>query len=410
MTKIPQEYIDKVMNCHSLVSLIGSYVRLRPRNGLMWGLCPFHNEKTPSFAVYPKTSRYPMGSFHCYGCGRGGNNPVDFLMLMNLDFRSAVKALAHDAGIPFPYDERCDEVKIDSDVYTKPLQKPCRDFHLEPQPEYLPMKRIESSARIADRSNLFHYLSNRFPSHVEAIRNVFWDYRVGCSQYYNLNGCSACSTFPMIDEYGNCHRLKIIPFPLDSHHRIKSHDKRRDITQRCGKGTRLTYFGSHLLSKYPNKPLAVVESEKTAIVGQIFFDQFLWIATGGKGNLKPHHASFMKGRILNLFPDVDGLVDDNKGVSWVKRADELRADGHTVLIADSLLRQCDPNGKDDICDIILSTFKEPAITPIPSPKIVDNTKVEDPGPMPTPGTQEFSEWASKLAAWICNRRKTRNNY
>lgn len=63
MTKIPQEYIDKVMNCHSLVSLIGSYVRLRPRNGLMWGLCPFHNEKTPSFAVYPKTSRYPMGVF-----------------------------------------------------------------------------------------------------------------------------------------------------------------------------------------------------------------------------------------------------------------------------------------------------------------------------------------------------------
>lgn len=409
MTKIPQEYIEKVMDLFSLESLVGSYVKLRPRNGLMWGLCPFHNEKTPSFAVYPKSSRYPRGSFHCFGCGRGGKNPIDFLLLMNMDFRSAVKTLAHDAGIPFPYEEGSDEVRIDSTVDTKPLQKPYRNVPPEPQPEYLPMKRIESSARIADRSNLFRYLVNRFPRYLEVIRKVFWDYRIGCSQSYQLNGCNACSTFPMIDEKGNCHRLKIIPYPLDNHHRIKSLDKKGDIIQRSGKGTKLIYFGSHLLNRYPNKPIALVESEKTALVGQIFFDKFLWIATGGKGNLKHHHASFMKGRILNLFPDVDGLMDDNKGVSWIKAADELRADGHTVLIADSLLRQCDPNGKDDICDIILSTFNEPIVTLDSTVSSTSTSeiipKVEDPGPMPTPGTPEFSEWASQLADWICSRKK-----
>lgn len=403
MAKIPQEYIDRVNACFSLESLIGSYIKLHYHNGLMWGLCPFHNEKTPSFAVYPRSSKYPLGSFHCYGCGKGGKNAVDFLMLMGADFRDAVKTLAHNAGISFPYDVE----NKDNKDFTPNLPQiyPKSTPTLPPEPQFLPLENIENGAKLVKNSNLFQFLAGKYPSKIDKIRRVFWDYRVGWAQGYTINGCSACSLFPMIDVNGNCHRMKVIPFPSNDHHRIKGQDKRKDITQRSGKNTKLTYFGSHLLRKYPNKPIAVCESEKTALVGQIFFDQFLWIATGGKGNLKPHHAAFMKGRVLNLFPDVDGLIDNDKGVSWIKRADELREEGHTVLMADSLLRQCDPNGKDDICDIILSTFNEPIVAHASTSTSEAIPKVEDPGPMPTPGTPEYSEWASQLAAWICSRKK-----
>ena len=64
---IPQEYIQEVVRRNDIEEIIGQYVQLRRRGRTATGLCPFHNEKTPSFVVYPDTQ-----SFYCFGCGAGG--------------------------------------------------------------------------------------------------------------------------------------------------------------------------------------------------------------------------------------------------------------------------------------------------------------------------------------------------
>ena len=65
---IPQEYIQEVVRRNDIEDLIGQYVSLRRRGRTLVGLCPFHNEKSPSFTVYPDTQ-----SFYCFGCGAGGD-------------------------------------------------------------------------------------------------------------------------------------------------------------------------------------------------------------------------------------------------------------------------------------------------------------------------------------------------
>lgn len=79
--------------------IISGYVSLKRRGSTLVGLCPFHNEKTPSFTVYPDTQ-----SFYCFGCGAGGD-AVGFIRRMeNLDYIDAVKLLAERAGMQLPQD------------------------------------------------------------------------------------------------------------------------------------------------------------------------------------------------------------------------------------------------------------------------------------------------------------------
>ncbi len=79
--------------------IISTYVTLKKRGSTYVGLCPFHNEKTPSFTVYPDTQ-----SFYCFGCGAGGDAIGFIKKIENLDYMDAVKTLAQRAGIQMPQD------------------------------------------------------------------------------------------------------------------------------------------------------------------------------------------------------------------------------------------------------------------------------------------------------------------
>lgn len=79
--------------------IISTYVTLKKRGSTSVGLCPFHNEKTPSFTVYPETQ-----SFYCFGCGAGGDAIGFIKRIENLDYIDAVKALAQRAGMQMPED------------------------------------------------------------------------------------------------------------------------------------------------------------------------------------------------------------------------------------------------------------------------------------------------------------------
>jgi len=97
MGRIPQETIDDVLQRTDIMSVVQRYVTLKRSGTSHKGLCPFHQEKTPSFYVTPS-----RGIFKCFGCGAGGN-VIKFLMdIEGWSFPEVVRTLAGEAGIEIP--------------------------------------------------------------------------------------------------------------------------------------------------------------------------------------------------------------------------------------------------------------------------------------------------------------------
>lgn len=95
--RIPQSFIDEVKYRNKIEDVIASYVNLKRAGSNYQGLCPFHSEKTPSFTVFPNTE-----TFHCFGCGAGGD-VISFIMRAeNLGYPGAVEFLAKRAGLEMP--------------------------------------------------------------------------------------------------------------------------------------------------------------------------------------------------------------------------------------------------------------------------------------------------------------------
>jgi len=93
--RIPESKIQEINDKVNIVDLVSEYVPLSPKGGRFWGLCPLHNEKTPSFSVTLDKNIY-----YCFGCHKGGG-AINFLMeIEKLDFVDAVKMLAKKAGVP----------------------------------------------------------------------------------------------------------------------------------------------------------------------------------------------------------------------------------------------------------------------------------------------------------------------
>ena len=94
----PESFITELAERNDIVDVVSSYVRLSKRSGSnLFGLCPFHSEKTPSFSVSPDKQIY-----HCFGCGKGGG-VINFIMeIENLSFPEAVEFLARRAGMAVP--------------------------------------------------------------------------------------------------------------------------------------------------------------------------------------------------------------------------------------------------------------------------------------------------------------------
>ena len=132
MPRYSDEIIDEVRQTNDIVDIISQYVHLKRSGRNFFGLCPFHNEKSPSFSVSPDKQ-----IFHCFGCGVGGNVFTFLTKIEGISFVEAVQTLAERANIQLPtlennQDSKREELKakvykvneFTAQFYHKNLYKP----------------------------------------------------------------------------------------------------------------------------------------------------------------------------------------------------------------------------------------------------------------------------------------------
>lgn len=113
----PEDLVEEVRSRNDIVDVIGLYVRLKKTGSNYVGLCPFHNEKSPSFSVSGSKQMY-----YCFGCGVGGNVFTFLMEYENYSFSEALKSLADRAGVKLPELEQSEEAKKASDLKSKILE------------------------------------------------------------------------------------------------------------------------------------------------------------------------------------------------------------------------------------------------------------------------------------------------
>jgi len=146
---IPDSFLDDLVGRTDITELVGGYVRLTKRSGgNMFGLCPFHSEKTPSFSVSADKQIY-----HCFGCGKGGG-AINFIMEMeNVPFRDAIEMLARRAGMTVPESGASDDIALKRRRMLELNRDAARHFHemlstaiAESARDYLAMRGISRAA------------------------------------------------------------------------------------------------------------------------------------------------------------------------------------------------------------------------------------------------------------------------
>ncbi|MCI7813677.1 MAG: DNA primase [Lachnospiraceae bacterium] len=106
-----EELIEEIRQRNDIVDVISGYVKLQRKGSSYFGLCPFHNEKSPSFSVSPEKQMY-----YCFGCGAGGNVFTFIMQYENYTFQEAVKMLADRAGIELPSQEMTEQMKQEQSI------------------------------------------------------------------------------------------------------------------------------------------------------------------------------------------------------------------------------------------------------------------------------------------------------
>jgi hypothetical protein len=226
----------------------------------------------------------------------------------------------------------------------------------EPQkePDYINPNFLIKS--VSYDSMLVCYLCGLFSK--ETIQRVWNDYGVGATKDQSV-------IYWQIDINGNVRTGKVVKYNGETGHRIKDGTGVNWIHAIMKKKNLLSdsfnlvqcLFGEHLLKMYPNKPVALVEAEKTALVCSMVYPDYNWLATGGKSQLSFDKMKVLSGRKVIAFPDIDGFG------YWQDKAKDLERHGLNINVSDylqSVATDEDRKNKIDIADLIL---KEKETTP-----------------------------------------------
>lgn len=410
---------DKIKDAANIVDVVGDFIELRKRGVEYQGLCPFHDDHTlGNFSVNPNKNCYK-----CFSCGAGGD-AVKFLMEYKgsrLSYPDALRYLAKKYSIPIPDDNDDERWKHIKPAKPREIVEVHKELLVMPRSMVLMTAKNQQPNIFIDWFRHLPWANDPTNNQLSRVKETLWLYCVG-----GWTDGRVC--FWQIDEQGRPHGGKLMRY---------GNDGKRDKTENPGwmhnqKGIReqldlehneyrATLFGLHLLNRYPQATINIVESEKTALICANAYghpERSLWMACGGLKFLKLESLQPLidQGRRVWLWPDKDGVED------WKQKCEHLLSD--RVSITTRYLEENwvpDDGEKADVADIILRLIKRPdtyvkrTAQKVDVPTDLDNIKawVETHGDEPFIDPEELAN--PRVAMWreIIRRRynfnKTKNN-
>jgi hypothetical protein len=349
---------NKIKESANIVDVIGDFLTLRKRGVEYVCLCPFHDDHTlGNFSVNPTKNCYK-----CFSCGAGGD-AVKFLMEYRgsrLSYPDALRYLAKKFNIVIPDDdgdgERWKNVKP---AKPREIVEVHKDLLVLPRQTVLQVTKNQQLNTFISWFRHLPWANDPTNNQRARIEQTLWMYCVG--PWTDGRVC-----FWQIDEQGRPHSGKLMRYGTDGK-RVKTENPGWVHNQKGVYETidfekyeyRATLFGLHLLNRYPDAAINIVESEKTALICANAYghpERSLWMACGGLKFLKLESLQPLidQGRRVWLWPDKDG-VDD-----WKQKCEHLLND--RVSITTRFLEEnwIDEDGpKADVADVILRHIKRP---------------------------------------------------
>ena len=220
------------------------------------------------------------------------------------------------------------------------------------QTEFFSMAWAEAAAR---RTSPFRTWFESLPFDDLRISQVLADYYVGATATDTIihgRNYGPAAVFWMIDEQRRPHDAKFIAYTPDGHRVQDWGNSMRSVCEKTKAGPQLqetekVLFGLHLLPRYPDRTVCIVESEKTALICACRYPEYVWLATGGCGNLQPSKLRPLKDRHIVIYPD-SGEYD-----KWKQRMEESRHRDYTIV---DFMEQYPPNT--DIADVLLGEARQ----------------------------------------------------
>jgi len=364
MPKISEDIIRRIQDAAKIEDVVSDCgVKLRKAGVNLTGLCPFHDDRhTGNFIVRPSTIPASRGgnTYHCFVCMRrgGGGGPVDFLMKHErLSFPDAIRWLGKKYSIDV------DNVPIN---WTPP----------PPRPSPPPLPRL-TFKRETVKESMKGIEQTLF---VKWLRSLPWDEEqlARLTDVLRLYCVGTCPHGPewiafwQITHDGVPLTAKYMKYKADGH-RVKDRDEQgRKVFasdwEHAWRARQKQYdpdkwevhyalFGEHLLKRYPNAVVNVVESEKTALIMANYYDDFdsqIWLACGGLQWLQLDSLQPLidQGRTIWLWPDKDGRDE------WQTVCDKLGYDHCRVYthFFDTCWTPADGD-KADIADIAIRMMR-----------------------------------------------------
>jgi hypothetical protein len=277
----------------------------------------------------------------------------------------------------------------------KPYYKPKAVTPQQKPVSYIPVEVFKASLQSHEPNYFIKFLIDLFG--VEVINELISKYFIGTSTHWN-----GATAFWQIDIAGKVRMGKIMLYSPTTGKRVKEPFNHITWVHKALKQPefelRQCLFGEHLLQD-KTKPVAIVESEKTAIIASVYFPQFIWVAVGSLNNLNAEKCKVLAGRKVTLFPDLNGFE------KWNIKAKEL---SHLAMfiVSDLLERKATEAERKqgfDLADYLIKfdyrEFTEPTPPPV-LPKVQVNRTEPVPRKEEKPKPENWNEEISELECFF----------
>ncbi len=341
---IPGDLKKSILQPGRLIEVVSKYVRLQKKGAEHVGLCPFHNERTPSFSLHDK-----KGIFKCFGCGESGD-VIDFIRKKeSLPFLEAMAFIANIENLDF------------TEIATEPAKKRNSDDRKKAM-KFVDKVLVARSLQAYDTNDLAVYLSIIIPK--DAVLSAFVRYFVGTAK-------DGSAIFWQVDRDYRIRTGQKISYNRETGRRIKEIAPKRLFTQKNDFFPCL--FGEHLISDYVagRDQVCIVESEKTALICSIYLPELggkkcIWIASVGNNGLTAEKIEALKGLHVVLCPDFSFISRATWGAEPMRRDAERKMNPEGEIDPDYISRA-----------ILLQRIGAGVTFFDPFPHLMDNSDIAD---------------------------------